>query len=430
MSAVSSQLFVLTEENRSVKGSRWIRLLTERLQSQRCFAIASGVRIRAQNPTYLEEVMLANAAIAANVVAVAAGNPPDPVPDIVADPLGEPFPPLPFAPGLGPIVREVYYSDRKHYMDVLKMLRDDRKEFDDLEAKGLQILFEWVDESFKDSIPIAQRVSFPLFWQAIERKVNQRTSTELAHLNATYHILKQLKDQSLESYRLLRRDYEESLDSAGIPIPPQVQKSSFLSSLLPDYRNSADIYHDNSVMDVDQCIAALKGLELRINHTKAIKANDSDDPQSTISKLKSEIKSLKTSKSNNGVTSLNVVTKKDFNSKGKKGNIPVCEFCNMRGHSQQQCRGKLRPCDICQQMGHHRNHCPNKSSSKATSAQPSDNSAQQNEFALMTNAVIDTTNYVGFDLSDYIISDSGCTHTCTCYPNFIDKVYHFVLIST
>ena len=136
MSVVSSQLFILTEENRSVKGSRWIRLLTERLQAQRCFAIASGVRIRAQNPTYLEEVMLANAAIAANVVAVAAGDPPDPVPPIVADPLGEPLPPLPFAAGAGPVVREVYYSDRKHYMDVLKMLRDDRKEFDDLEAKG------------------------------------------------------------------------------------------------------------------------------------------------------------------------------------------------------------------------------------------------------------------------------------------------------
>ena len=245
--------------------------------------------------------------------------------------------------------------------------------------------------------------------------------------------LRQSKDQSLESYRLLRRDYEESLDSAGIPIPPQVQKSSFLSSLLPVYRNSADIYHDNPAMDIYQCIAALKGLELRINHTKAIKANDSDDSQSTISKLKSEIKSLKTSKSNNGVTSLNVVTKKDFNSKGKKGNIPVCEFCNMRGHSQQQCRGKLRPCDICQQMGHHRNHCPNKSSSKTATVQTSDNTGQQNEFALMNNAVLDTdltlseatsTNYVGFDLSDYIISDSGCTHTCTRHPDFIDTEYN------
>ena len=111
----------------------------------------------------------------------------------------------------------------------------------------------------------------------------------------------QLKDQSLESYRLLRRDYEESLDSEGIPIPPQVQKSSFLSS--PVYRNSADIYHDNPAMDIDQCIAALKGLELRINHTKAIKANDSDDHQSTISKLKNEIKSLETSKPNNGTMS-------------------------------------------------------------------------------------------------------------------------------
>ena len=145
--------------------------------------------------------MLANAAIAANVVAVAAGDPPDPVPPIVADPLGEPLPPLPFAAGAGPVVREVYYSDRKHYMDVLKMLRDDRKEFDDLEAKGLQFLFEWVDESFKNSIPFAQRISLSLFWQAIERKVNQRTGTELAHLNATYHTLRQLKDQSLESYR-------------------------------------------------------------------------------------------------------------------------------------------------------------------------------------------------------------------------------------
>ena len=63
MSSASSQLFVLTEENRSVKGARWVRLVTERLQSLRCLNIATGARVRAQNPTFLDEVAQANAII-------------------------------------------------------------------------------------------------------------------------------------------------------------------------------------------------------------------------------------------------------------------------------------------------------------------------------------------------------------------------------
>ena len=434
LSSASSQLFVLTEENRSVKGSRWIRLLTERLQSQRSFTIASGVRIRAQNPTYLEEVMLANAVIADNVVAVAAGNPPDPVPPINADPNGEPLPPAPIAPGAAAAIRDAFFNDRKNHMDVLKMLRDDRREYDDHEAMGLQILFEWVDESFKASIPMVQRTTLPAFWTAIVRKVNQRTGTELAHLTSTYHTLKQSKDQSLEAYRLLRRDYEESLDNAGLPIPPQVQKSSFLSSLLPVYRNSADIYHDNPMMDIDQCVIALKGLELRINHTREVKNQNNDVNQSTISKLKSEIKALKASKTNSAPMSLNVsnLTRKDTKNKDKKSNAPVCIFCNMRGHSESQCRGKQRPCDICHQMGHHRNNCKNKSNINSAVAQSSDNNSDQDEFGLMTEICPDTeftlSEITSFhktseDFSDYIISDSGCTHTCTSSPHFIESIH-------
>ena len=123
--------------------------------------------------------------------------------------------------------------------------------------------------------------------------------------------------------------------------------------------------------------------------------------------------------------------KKDFKNKDNKSNVPLCVFCNMRGHTEAQCRGKNRPCDICQQMGHHRNHCPNKSSSKAVTAQGSEISGDQNEFSLMVNvsdseinlSEVTTSKLANVDLSDYIISDSGCTHTCTSHPHFIENIH-------
>jgi len=264
----SSQLFILSEENRSVQGARWIRLATEKLQVLRCFPIADGTRLRPLNPVYLEEVAAADAIVAANVVAIAAGNQPAPVPPITADPNGEPVPPVPIPPNSAAAIREAYYNDRKYHYDVLKMLKDERREYDDLQATGLQVLFEFVDESFKTSIPLNQRNTLHDLWTSIIQKVNQRSGTELAHRSYSYHNLKQQKGQSLETYRFLRKDYEESLDNAGLPVPAQIQKSSFLSSLLPLYRNSSDIYHDNAAMNIDQCLQALKGLELRVQQNK------------------------------------------------------------------------------------------------------------------------------------------------------------------
>jgi len=423
-----AQLFVLTEENRSIKGARWIREITERLQSLRCFNIANGTMIRAQNPDYLQEVANVNAINAGNVAAVAAGNQPAPVPPILADPRGDPIPPVPVPANAAAGIRDLFFNDRKHHMDVLKMLREDRKEYDDLESKGLQLLFDSIDESFKGTIPLVQRLSLFTFWTAIVNRVNQRTGTELAHLTSSYHLLKQTKDQSLEAYRLLRRDYEESLDNAGLPIPPQVQKSSFLSTLLPVYRNASDIYHDDPNMDIDRCLIALKGLELRINQTREQKVQS----DSTIVKLKSEIKSLKSNNTGNTV-SLNASASKKEYKKNNKSNVPLCEYCNMRGHTQDQCRGKSRPCDICQQAGHHRNRCPNKANARSASTNSNQPPGEQNDFALMTKVEGETDcqfhlsetlpfHDAAIDLSDYIISDSGCTHTCTKHPDFIISV--------